>query len=437
MKFVTVIGVVCLALVLASAAPVEVQQLPAAAELKPADAAEGSEAQTDAVAAAPETNQDVTVAEEVLEQVNQVSNFAPEDEAAVDGEAQEGSELSASSRAKRSVACTELLGDDGVMRTVCDQDQDAESSDADSAVAFERSYGGHHGGGHGYGHHEAKGHGYGHHEAKEHGYGHEHKGYGHGGHEHKGYGGHEHKGYEHGGHMEHKGHGGHEHKGYGHGGHEHKGYGGHEHKGYEHKGHEHKGHEHKGYGHGGHMEHKGYGGHEHKGYGHGGHEHKGYGGHEHKGYGHGGHEHKGYGGHEHKGYEHGGHMEHKGYGHEHKGYGGHEHKGYGHEHKGYGGHEHKGYGHGHEHKKMHYRSASYTAPVAHHEASHGGYGGHAAPVKCGSNLLVGCAPTVAKVPCHPVHDHGHEGGYGGHHAASELSFRFAAPEPEKTEEDQE
>uniref|UniRef100_A0A182UAA1 Uncharacterized protein n=1 Tax=Anopheles melas TaxID=34690 RepID=A0A182UAA1_9DIPT len=187
MKFAKVLGVVCLALALANAAPVEVQEK----ELRPAEAVDGAAAQTDeVVAVAAEVTQDAVV-EEALDQGNQVSNFAPED--AADGEADEGSEMSASSRAKRSVACTELLGDDGVTRTVCDQDQDAESSD--SAVAFERSYGGHggHHGGHEYGHHEAKGHGHGHGGHMEHG--------GYGGHEgdHKGYGGHEHKGYGHGG----------------------------------------------------------------------------------------------------------------------------------------------------------------------------------------------------------------------------------------------
>uniref|UniRef100_A0A182YSE2 Uncharacterized protein n=1 Tax=Anopheles stephensi TaxID=30069 RepID=A0A182YSE2_ANOST len=226
MKFVTVLlvfGVVFSALQLTFAAPVNAEQLPANAEpnkkelrpvteLKQAESADAPAAHADTVAVAAEKEQDAAV----VDAVEQVSNYVQED--AADGEAVEGSEMSASSRSKRSVACTELLGDDGVMRTVCDQDQDAESSALDSAVAFERSYGGHggHHGGHGYEHHEAKGHGaYGHHEAKGHG------GYGH--HDAKGHGGyHEAKGHGGYGHHEAKGHGG-----YGH--HEAKGHGGYGH----------------------------------------------------------------------------------------------------------------------------------------------------------------------------------------------------------------
>ncbi|EDS27305.1 vitelline membrane protein, partial [Culex quinquefasciatus] len=65
----------------------------------------------------------------------------------------------------------------------------------------------------------------------------------------------------------------------------------------------------------------------------------------------------------------------------------------------------------------------YAAPAA---ASYGGYGGGhggAVPVvhtyaaqapaaKCGANLLVGCAPSVAHVPCVPVHGASHGASYG-------------------------
>uniref|UniRef100_A0A2M4CJK9 Putative secreted protein n=1 Tax=Anopheles darlingi TaxID=43151 RepID=A0A2M4CJK9_ANODA len=51
-----------------------------------------------------------------------------------------------------------------------------------------------------------------------------------------------------------------------------------------------------------------------------------------------------------------------------------------------------------------------AAPVAHH------YAAHAPHVKCGANLLVGCAPHVAHVPCHPVH--------GGH---AKKEYGHAAP----------
>lgn len=56
-----------------------------------------------------------------------------------------------------------------------------------------------------------------------------------------------------------------------------------------------------------------------------------------------------------------------------------------------------------------------------HGGGHGGaahgpvsvhtYAAKAPAVKCGANLLVGCAPHVAHVPCVPSH-----GGYGGHAA---------------------
>ncbi|XP_053676535.1 vitelline membrane protein 15a-2-like [Anopheles nili] len=76
------------------------------------------------------------------------------------------------------------------------------------------------------------------------------------------------------------------------------------------------------------------------------------------------------------------------------------------------------------------------APAYHAPAPHHGYGGHhAAPVvhayaakaphvKCGANLLVGCAPNVAHVPCVPAHA-GH--GYG--HASAPVHHGYAAPAP--------
>ncbi|XP_055637363.1 vitelline membrane protein 15a-2-like [Toxorhynchites rutilus septentrionalis] len=92
--------------------------------------------------------------------------------------------------------------------------------------------------------------------------------------------------------------------------------------------------------------------------------------------------------------------------------------------------------------------ADYGAPPAKYEPPKGGYGGggygggYAAPppksggygdsggyggapmvhtypakapsTKCGANLLVSCAPTVAHVPCIPSGGYGDSGGYGGH-----------------------
>ncbi|XP_055546803.1 vitelline membrane protein 15a-2-like [Wyeomyia smithii] len=55
-------------------------------------------------------------------------------------------------------------------------------------------------------------------------------------------------------------------------------------------------------------------------------------------------------------------------------------------------------------------SYEHAAPA--HHAVHT-YHAKAPAVKCGANLLVGCAPQVAHVPCVPSHDHGH----GGYHAA--------------------
>uniref|UniRef100_A0A182JK16 Uncharacterized protein n=1 Tax=Anopheles atroparvus TaxID=41427 RepID=A0A182JK16_ANOAO len=86
----------------------------------------------------------------------------------------------------------------------------------------------------------------------------------------------------------------------------------------------------------------------------------------------------------------------------------------------------------------------YAAPApAHHggyaapaPAHHGGYAHHSAPVvhayaakaphvKCGANLLVGCAPNVAHVPCVPAH--GGHGGYG--HAAPAHHGGYGHPAP--------
>ncbi|XP_052868163.1 splicing factor 3A subunit 2-like [Anopheles cruzii] len=53
-----------------------------------------------------------------------------------------------------------------------------------------------------------------------------------------------------------------------------------------------------------------------------------------------------------------------------------------------------------------------------HPVSHA-YAAKAPHVKCGSNLLVGCAPHVAHVPCHPSH--------GGYHHAPAPAYHAPAP----------
>ncbi|XP_053664959.1 vitelline membrane protein 15a-3-like [Anopheles marshallii] len=58
-----------------------------------------------------------------------------------------------------------------------------------------------------------------------------------------------------------------------------------------------------------------------------------------------------------------------------------------------------------------------AAPVAHT------YAAHAPHVKCGANLLVGCAPNVAHVPCHPAHGGHHE----YHHAPAPAYHHAPAP----------
>uniref|UniRef100_A0A182PTX6 VM domain-containing protein n=1 Tax=Anopheles epiroticus TaxID=199890 RepID=A0A182PTX6_9DIPT len=74
--------------------------------------------------------------------------------------------------------------------------------------------------------------------------------------------------------------------------------------------------------------------------------------------------------------------------------------------------------HGGYHAPAPAHHGGYHAPAPAH---HGGYG-HPTPVvhayaakaphvKCGANLLVGCAPSVAHVPCVPAHHGGHHGGY--------------------------
>ncbi|XP_001688592.2 extensin-3-like [Anopheles arabiensis] len=55
-----------------------------------------------------------------------------------------------------------------------------------------------------------------------------------------------------------------------------------------------------------------------------------------------------------------------------------------------------------------------AAPVAHT------YAAHAPHVKCGANLLVGCAPNVAHVPCHPAH-----GGHQEYHHAPAPAYHHA------------
>uniref|UniRef100_A0A336MEC2 CSON015469 protein n=1 Tax=Culicoides sonorensis TaxID=179676 RepID=A0A336MEC2_CULSO len=78
---------------------------------------------------------------------------------------------------------------------------------------------------------------------------------------------------------------------------------------------------------------------------------------------------------------------------------------YGHQaHGGYGHQAHGGYGHQHVH------------PVQHKVHA---YAAHPPKVDCGSNLLVGCLPQVAKVPCVPNH------GHGGYHKAAPA--HYAAP----------
>ncbi|XP_035777785.1 skin secretory protein xP2-like [Anopheles albimanus] len=66
-----------------------------------------------------------------------------------------------------------------------------------------------------------------------------------------------------------------------------------------------------------------------------------------------------------------------------------------------------------------------AAPVAHH------YAAHAPHVKCGANLLVGCAPHVAHVPCHPVPHAApapaHHGGYHHAPAPAKKEYGHAAP----------
>ncbi|XP_053676625.1 histidine-rich protein PFHRP-II-like [Anopheles nili] len=69
-----------------------------------------------------------------------------------------------------------------------------------------------------------------------------------------------------------------------------------------------------------------------------------------------------------------------------------------------------------------------AAPVAHT------YPAHAPHVKCGANLLVGCAPNVAHVPCHPAHG-GHQEYHHAapapayHHAPAKKEYGHHAPAP--------
>ncbi|XP_052868100.1 vitelline membrane protein 15a-2-like [Anopheles cruzii] len=83
-------------------------------------------------------------------------------------------------------------------------------------------------------------------------------------------------------------------------------------------------------------------------------------------------------------------------------------------------------------KGYHAPAPAYHAPAPAH---HGGYAHHSAPVvhayaakaphvKCGANLLVGCAPNVAHVPCVPAH-----GGHGYGHAAPAHHGGYHAPAP--------
>uniref|UniRef100_T1E703 Putative vitelline membrane protein n=1 Tax=Anopheles aquasalis TaxID=42839 RepID=T1E703_ANOAQ len=75
--------------------------------------------------------------------------------------------------------------------------------------------------------------------------------------------------------------------------------------------------------------------------------------------------------------------------------------------------------------------AHYAPAPAHHGHGYGhpvvhAYAAKAPHVKCGANLLVGCAPNVAHVPCVPAHGHAH--GYG--HARPRLTTDTArSPRP--------
>ncbi|XP_055683276.1 holotricin-3-like [Lutzomyia longipalpis] len=86
----------------------------------------------------------------------------------------------------------------------------------------------------------------------------------------------------------------------------------------------------------------------------------------------------------------------------------------------HGGHESHGYGHHGGHHGGH--------GYGHHGGHHGGHGyAHAGPAKsyayhspaphvpCGHNLLFGCHPSVAPVPCAAHHGYGHHHGGYGHH----------------------
>ncbi|XP_058818144.1 vitelline membrane protein 15a-1-like [Topomyia yanbarensis] len=69
------------------------------------------------------------------------------------------------------------------------------------------------------------------------------------------------------------------------------------------------------------------------------------------------------------------------------------------------------------------------APAASYHAPAPAY--HAAPVKCGANLLVGCAPNVAHVPCVPSHGGGGHGGYG--HGSSHVGSAHRSADAEAFE----
>ncbi|XP_050078732.1 vitelline membrane protein 15a-2-like [Anopheles maculipalpis] len=81
-----------------------------------------------------------------------------------------------------------------------------------------------------------------------------------------------------------------------------------------------------------------------------------------------------------------------------------------------GGYHVPAHGYGHAPASHHGGYAHHSAPVVH------AYAAKAPHVKCGANLLVGCAPNVAHVPCVPAH----HGGYAApaHHAAP---AHYAAP----------
>lgn len=68
----------------------------------------------------------------------------------------------------------------------------------------------------------------------------------------------------------------------------------------------------------------------------------------------------------------------------------------------------------------------------------GGYGGGKA--QCGSNLLIGCAPSIAKVPCQPAkisYGGGYGGQQGGYRAQSYQSYMVGDTQHKEEEKPEE